>query len=913
MRLLKELALRQTIPTARYFCPKCSATRNNTVDRPLSMTVLGNRAAFQCWHCQYSGAIKLKPQGPKVVSMFQPKPIPTEQLGNSPGRIYGWLANRGITSDMAQKFGLLEAPQFFSKPNETQQAVGFPYQKDGVTYAVKWRSTESKAFSQTGSAQTFWLIDYIEKGEDVVICEGEADALALWQAGIHAVSIPNGAPLAVVEGRIDPREDNKFKYVWMAKETLDAAPRVILATDKDPQGQALAEELARRIGKAKCWSVEWPDGCKDANDVLRRHGKDILAECIDRAKPWPVNGLYDAGEFFEKVTSLYDQGVPSGESTGFPEIDDIYTIVPGQLSIVTGTPGSGKSAFLDNVMVNIARAKGWKFAVCSFENPPAMHIAKLAAIYAQQPFFDGPTPRMSVAKRDEALKWVREHFLFLHQSDGSLSSLGEIIELSKVAVMRYGIRGLCIDPVNYITKDGDSETEWVSAALTDIKVFAASSDIHVWLCAHPAKMMRKPDGGTEVPGGYSISGCYSDDTEVLTKRGWLRHSEISLSDEVGCFDPETSSMIYHRPSRIVKKAHAGDMYRFKGYGYDLLVTPEHRMLLKPFWKDPVGTQVDSGVGRPTKWPKGRWSFCEAKDVPRAEFLIPLSAPLCGDFPSVSEYALDLARLAGWYVSEGCKYSVGASISQAIGPRSDVISDLLNRLAVPFSVYVSGLGGKGGTKAMNSFYIGTTKCADLVAWLHRECGIGSANKKIPTAIVNGTPAVKEAFLEAYLMGDGSVKKKGYAATTTSRGLRDQLQILCLELGISASWCYIPPISEKHSDAWSLGICRRTRTQTAVNGARSITKTRYEGTVWCLTVPTGAYFVRRNGKAVVCGNSAHYFNKADMGITLHREDKTGNSARLHVWKSRFFWHGRIGHADLTYDAPTGTFIGPYRGYP
>jgi twinkle protein len=433
------------------------------------------------------------------------KPLPAEELGNSPKKIYGWLAARGITSDTADKFGLLEDTKYFR--DGLRQAIGFPYKQGDQTYAIKWRSIEDKSFTQTGSAQTFWLIDYVTKGEPLYIVEGEADALACHQAGIKAVSIPNGAPAQIVEGRIDPREDRKFQYIWQAKDIIDVAPRIVLAVDNDAPGKALAGEIARRVGRARCWQVEWPGGCKDANDVLRTLGADALKEALENATPWPVKGLYEAASFSDQVLSLYDKGMPSGESTGFPEVDDIYTVAPGMLTIATGSPGSGKSAFIDNIMVNIARSKDWKFAMCSFENPPSTHVAKLAAIYAQRPFFDGPTPRMSRTEAERAMAWVNEHFVFLHQADGSLSSMDGIIDLAKAAVMRYGVRGLVIDPINYVGRNPDqSETDWVSDMLTQLKLFATSSDAHVWLVAHPTKMQRKQDGSYPVPTGYDIAG-----------------------------------------------------------------------------------------------------------------------------------------------------------------------------------------------------------------------------------------------------------------------------------------------------------------------------------------------------------------------------------------------------------------------
>lgn len=520
MDAIRSLALAQKTDTARHRCPECSPRRNNQHDRPLSVTVFPDRATYFCHHCQASGALSLrdKPrpmtfiplnpfsQSQKVVPMIAPAIVlPQEQLGGQLDKSLFWLAKRGITSTMAEKFGLLEESKYMG--DRQQMAVGFPYKSGADTYAVKWRSIEEKRFTQTGSANTLWLIDYVDKGEPLVICEGEADALALWMAGIKAVSIPNGAPATVVNGRVDPKEDRKFSYVYAAKEIIEAAPKIILAVDNDGPGQALEEEIARRVGKAKCWKVQWPNGCKDAGDVLRVHGATALAECIEKASPLPVKGLYSVDTFTDRVNSLYDQGLPSGESTGYPEVDDLYTVSPGQLTVVTGSPGSGKSAFIDNAMVNIAKAKGWRFAVCSFENQPEIHIAKLAAIYAGVPFFDGPTPRMTRPERDKAVAWVRDHFVFLHQSDGSLGTLGGIMDLARVAVMRYGIRGIVLDPINYVARDpNQSETDWVSDALTQMKVFAMGADVHFWLVAHPFKMQPKPDGSYPVPTGYSISG-----------------------------------------------------------------------------------------------------------------------------------------------------------------------------------------------------------------------------------------------------------------------------------------------------------------------------------------------------------------------------------------------------------------------
>jgi len=404
-----------------------------------------------------------------------------------------WLRSRGLKED--------------SLVTQGDGKIGFVYPD-----AIKWRSIKDKRFYQDGAARSFWRIETIKKGAALIVTEGEIDALSIVQSlddndSIGVVSVPNGAPSQVSNGRPSPQEDKKFSYVWGANSHLKEAPKVILALDADQPGEALSEELARRIGRAKCWRVTWPADCKDANEVLIKHGKDILRGCIEGAKPWPVKGLYDADQFSDDIDKLYANGLARGESTGFPNIDDIYTVVPGQVTVVTGSPGSGKSAFIDNVMVNLSRNKEWKFAVCSFENPPSLHIANLMSIATGKPFFDGPTPRMTSEEREGAKTWIKEHFFFLHQSDGSLSNPDEIIDLIKTAVMRYGIRGAVIDPYNFLERGRDtSETDWVSDLLTKFKLLAMAHDLHIWFIAHPIKLRRKDDGSYPVPTGYDISG-----------------------------------------------------------------------------------------------------------------------------------------------------------------------------------------------------------------------------------------------------------------------------------------------------------------------------------------------------------------------------------------------------------------------
>jgi twinkle protein len=210
-----------------------------------------------------------------------------------------------------------------------------------------------------------------------------------------------------------------------------------------------------------------------------------------------------------------------GESTGYNNVDELYSVVTGQLTVVTGHPSSGKSEFIDQIMVNLAQSKGWKFAICSFENEPRIHIAKLISKHLRKPFFDGPSPA-----HDKRRNWVAEKnlfsrtFLFSIRPTAPLSSVDSIIERLKVAVLRHGVRGAIIDPYNYIQKGRDvSETDWVSDVLTKLRVFAQAHGIHLWFVAHPTKMMRDQTGKVPAPKGYDISGSAA----------WFAKADVGLT------------------------------------------------------------------------------------------------------------------------------------------------------------------------------------------------------------------------------------------------------------------------------------------------------------------------------------------------------------------------------------------------
>lgn len=396
--------------------------------------------------------------------------------------------------------------------------IAFTYRRDKVLVGCKYREVSKKFSQEANTEKILYGLDDIKQARDIIIVEGEIDKLSMEEAGYrNCVSVPDGAPAQVSNKLPDKDHDKKYSYLWNCKEYLDPASRIILATDADPPGQALAEELARRLGKERCWRVKWPkknetEFCKDANEVLMFLGPQALKEVIEGAELYPIRGLFNFKDFFPEIDSYYlgIHGDELGIPTGWKCMDGLYKVVPGELTIVTGVPNSGKSEWIDALLCNINDQCGWKFVLCSMENKVRDHARKLLEKHIKKPFFDarygGSVERMSQDEFEEGKEWLNETFHLIRCEDDCLPSIDWVLNLAKAAVLRHGVRGLVIDPYNELDHQRPSnqtETEYVSQILTKIKRFAQHHSCHVWFVAHP-RQLHNWNGAP--PNMYDISG-----------------------------------------------------------------------------------------------------------------------------------------------------------------------------------------------------------------------------------------------------------------------------------------------------------------------------------------------------------------------------------------------------------------------
>ena len=564
----------------RTTCPQCSHTRHNKHEPCLSVTIEPDGTpVWVCHHCGWGtpsaaedleyyralhgneaqSAQRGSPARARTHTREAKPPVkPKFKAGTMPESGYRWFKKRGIGKAIVDLYGVTVRRHWIPAHRKEVDCIAFPYRRAGEVVNVKYRSGDKHFAQEKGAEKVFFGLDTCEGKTEVIIVEGELDLLALAEAGLGdwygLLSVPDGAPQKVADKEVDPEDDAKFDYVWNCRDVIDAADKVILAVDADGPGKALEEELARRIGKEKCWRVQWPTAndieTKDANETLVDHGPEVLVECVKRARAYPIKSLFDLDRYETSTVRLFRDGRERGLSTGFGNLDKLISIVPGQMSVVTGYPTSGKSEVVDAIAVNMAQLHGWKFGLCSFENTPEDHIAKICEKYLGMPFWHGMgAPRMGEGDLRRAMAWGNEHFYFIRAEDES-PTIDWVLETARAAVMRYGIKGLILDPYNefeHKRPKNQNETEYISELLSKVKRFAGNHGVHVWFVAHPAKP-EKMEHQNKAPSLMAISGSAH----------WTNKADIGLSAHRAWNPDGTRSSVTEVHVKKVRFRHQGE-------------------------------------------------------------------------------------------------------------------------------------------------------------------------------------------------------------------------------------------------------------------------------------------------------------------------------------------------------------------
>ena len=407
----------------------------------------------------------------------------------------GFFDRRGISLETATRFEVYSAKRAGSEtvPAMDGDIVVFPYLENGAVVNEKFRTPDKRFWQWSKPRATFYNADILDdpalaQGMPLVITEGEIDCLSAIDSGFpFTVSVPAGAPPAGAAAAA------KLEYLWNNRDKLKRVKKFILAVDADEPGQRLAAELVRHLSASRCSFVTYPGGAKDLNDVLLAHGPVGVARVLNEARPYPVRGLYRLSDYPER-TSI------ETFSTGWPILDRHFKLFRGGLTVITGVPSHGKSAFCLTLLANVSDQHGWRAAIFSPEMPTVPFIReRLVKIRA-------------LLDRPAALAWIEDRFTFIDTDptgdDDEVFTLDWVLDKATEAVLRDGINCLLIDPWNeleHARERGESMTDYIGRGLRAIKRFARLRNVAVIVVAHPTKEVRK-DGEIRTPMLYDIEG-----------------------------------------------------------------------------------------------------------------------------------------------------------------------------------------------------------------------------------------------------------------------------------------------------------------------------------------------------------------------------------------------------------------------
>jgi len=483
----------------RYTCPECSAHRKKKTDKCFAWNVNDNIG--YCHNCGTSFYV-FKPFQEKQYA--RPEWKNTTQLSD---KCVKWFTGRMISQKTLNKMRVYSDMTFMPQFAKEVEAICFPYFFQGDLVNIKYRGAQKSFKLHAGAELIFYNQDALLNYEEIIIVEGEVDALSFIECGFdNVISVPNGANI-------------KLEYLDAYYSLFDKIKKIYLATDVDTKGIELRDELARRLGAERCLLVNFKD-CKDANSFLCKYASDFN-ELIKTATPMPTKGIVTVDNLYSDIRDLYENGIEAGLILGEP-FDSFIKWETGRLAIVTGIPSSGKSEFVDYLVTKMNLKFGWKAAYFTPENYPLKyHYGKLYEKIIGKRFRKASSNELEF---EMAFDYIKSNFFYIMHEENF--TVDFILSNAKALIKTRGIKIVVIDPYNKLDHQyTDSETQYISRFLDKLINFAKFNDVLVFLVAHPRKMDKDGNGKTRVPSLYDISG--SANFYNKTDYGIVVHRQVS--------------------------------------------------------------------------------------------------------------------------------------------------------------------------------------------------------------------------------------------------------------------------------------------------------------------------------------------------------------------------------------------------
>lgn len=471
-------------------CPLCSEGRKKKADKCAKLN--WDTGIGRCFHC--GEMFQLHTYKKKAEIKVYAKPVWQNNTTIS-DKVVKWFEGRGVSQFTLRMMKVSEGMEWMPQTKKPENTIQFNYFRNGELVNVKYRDG-SKNFKLVKDAERiFYNLDSCHISKDIIIVEGEIDALSYAEVGLnHVVSVPNGSTIGTAN----------LEYLDNCIEYFENKDKVYLALDSDEAGISTRNELIRRFGSKMCFLVDFKD-CKDANEYLVKYGAKCLRLTIENAKEIPIEGVSSVSDWQPEFEEYLVNGMKSGFKIGIKSFDEAFSTYTGQYIAVTGIPSSGKSDFVDMMCLGYNRNYGWKIAYASPENKPnTIHAGKLISKICG--LWVNKSEYISTDWFKKAVSFIDTNFKFIDLKESY--DLESVLAKTQQLIFKHGIKVLVIDPYNKVRLKSSlskNVNEYTNDYLLMIDEFARKNDILIILVAHP----RKPSGlevkGYE-PSFYDIKG-----------------------------------------------------------------------------------------------------------------------------------------------------------------------------------------------------------------------------------------------------------------------------------------------------------------------------------------------------------------------------------------------------------------------
>lgn len=490
-------------------CPLCIGIRKDKRDRSLSINK--ENLAYHCHYCNTSGVLRSRNEKlintaiqfykPKKKEYKRPNRIVKVEEGMYSRPFIEYFEGRGISESTMKAVGITEDKERFGGESQRRGCIGFNYLLNGEVVNTKYR-TRDKHFKLISGAELIpYNLDSIHSSkynEDeekyVLFTEGEVDTMTWVECGFkHAVSAPNGA---------NPNMEYLDDYIDEYFEPLDV---IYISVDNDRKGMEFRYELLRRFGTAKCRIIEYPEPCKDINEVLTTYGRDAVKGCFTNYTEIKPEGVMELRDIETNLDFLFHNGFQPGVKIGMPTVDQYLSFRIGMLVIVTGVPTSGKTFLLNFVLARLNIIHDWKIAFFSPEfYPVSDHVGQMMETLGGKKFYSG---NYNPNEYERMKDYVNNNLFWIDPDDTDINS---VMDRAVYLIKKKGIKALVIDPFNSLTDKtykGGRKDEYISDFLQMLRAFARKYGIAVFLVMHPTKMVKLESGLYPVCDLYNCKGA----------------------------------------------------------------------------------------------------------------------------------------------------------------------------------------------------------------------------------------------------------------------------------------------------------------------------------------------------------------------------------------------------------------------